>query len=57
VSRAAISSFTAPELWRFAGYLAGEATVENAAKWAGRKATEGGAMLAALCARLGPQAR
>lgn len=46
-----------PTLWRFAGYLAGEATVEQAAKWSGRAEADGPALLEELKARLGPQAR
>lgn len=56
MSRADPPSFTATDLWRFAGYLAGEAPVEQAAKWAGRRADEGGAMLETLCRKLGWQA-
>lgn len=57
MSRADPPSFTAADLWRFAGYLAGEATVEQAAKWSGRLASEGGAMLEALCRRVGNRGR
>jgi hypothetical protein len=44
-------------LWRFAAYLAGGATPEQAAKWLGVPAEHGTVMLTELCARLGPQAR
>lgn len=57
MTRADPPSFTAADLWRFAGYLAGEATVEQAAKGSGRFASEGNAMLEALCRKLGRQAR
>lgn len=53
MSRAA---FSRDILWRFAGYLAGEARVEDAAKWAGAAAADGQNLLRALCNLMGPQA-